>query len=143
MPTAYKVDVVARLIRSRAWGDLTNEDVRDHYHRLIVDPRFHPAFRQLTCLDGVTQFTLDPWMIIEASSWPVFDVGTRRAVVAHEDAGYGLARMFSLHAERVGQDVRVFRGVGEAEAWLESPAEPDREPDIAPVAPRDAQRGAA
>jgi hypothetical protein len=143
MPCTYKIDVAARLIRGRAWGELTNEDVHDYYHRLVVDPRFHPAFRHLTCLDEVSSFALNAWMIAEASSWPVFDVGTRRAIVARADAGYGLARMFSLHAERVGQNVRVFRGGAEAQAWLDSPAEPGREPDISPIASPDAQRGAA
>jgi hypothetical protein len=143
MPTAYRIDVVPQLVRSRAWGELTTEEFRDHYSRLIVDPRFQPSFRGLTCLDDVTKFTIEPWMIAEVSSWPVFNVGTRRAVVARADVGYGLARMFSLHAERVGQNVRAFRDVREAQEWLDSPLVPGREPGIAPPAIRHAQLGAA
>jgi hypothetical protein len=142
MPSSYQIDVIQQLVRTRAWGELTNENLRDHYHRLAVDPRFRPTFRQLTNLDEVITFAIKHWMIAEAASWPVFDVGTRRAVVAASDVAFGLARMFSLNAERVGQNVRVFRLEGEAEEWLDSPAQPGREPDIAPR-PSRIQLGAA
>ncbi len=143
MPTSYTIDVDQQLTKTRAWGELTNENLRDHYGRLVVDPRFSPGMRQLSNLDEVMAFRLTGWMIAEAASWPVFDAGVRRAIVARSDIAFGLARMFSLNAERVGQNVRVFRAEWEAKAWLDSPVDRGHEPDISPVAASRHQLGAA
>jgi hypothetical protein len=142
MPTSYKIDPVQQLVRCRAWGVLSNADLRDHYHSLVADPRFHASYRHLGDLRDVTDFSLESWMIAEVASWPIFDAGTRRAIVATTDVAFGLSRMFSLNAERVGQDVRVFRGLVDAQDWLDSPIEPGREPDISP-SPRAARVSAA
>jgi hypothetical protein len=142
VPTSYQIDPVQQLVRCRAWGVISNADPRDHYHSLVADPRFRASFRHLVDLQAVTEFTLESWMIAEVASWPVFDAGTRRAIVAETDVAFGLSRMFSLMAERVGQLVRVFRGLEDAEEWLDSPMEPGREPDISP-SPRPARVGAA
>jgi len=131
MPTSYQIDVAEQLVRTRAWGELSDRHVRDHFHRLVADPRFRPDFRQLTNLDEVTNFTITHWMIAEAASWPVFDMGTRRAIVGESDIAFGLARMFSLNAERVGHCVRAFHRESDAQAWIDSPPDPVREPDVA------------
>lgn len=134
MPTSYRIDTQQALVRMRAWGAVTSADLRDHYHRLVADPRFRPEYLHLTNLEAVTGFAIEACVIAEVASWPVFDVGTRRAIVAPSDVAFGLSRMFSLYAERVGQNVRVFREAREAEHWLNSPMEPGREPDVLPAA---------
>jgi hypothetical protein len=118
----------------RAWGVFSNADLRDNCQRIAADVRFEPTLLQLANLDDVTEFTLAPAVIAEIASWSLFDIGTRRAIVASADVAYGLARMFSLHAEYVGQNVRVFRDEQAAVDWLNSPTVPGREPHIAPVA---------
>jgi hypothetical protein len=40
------------------------------------------------------------------------------AVVVHYDLGFGMSRMWEMLTERPGWSTRVFRSVGEAEAWL-------------------------
>jgi hypothetical protein len=142
MPTSYEIDPVQELVRCRARGVFSNADLRDHYHALVADPRFHSSYRCLIDLRDVTDFALESWMIAEVASWPVFDAGTRRAIVADTDVAFGLARMFSLIAERVGQDIHVFRGLEEALEWLDAPTDPGREPDISP-SPRPARVSAA
>ena len=134
MPETYEIDMDQRLVRARAWGVFSNADLRDHYLLLIADVRFEPSFLHLANLSDVTEFALEPRVIAEIASWPVFDVGTRRALIAPSDVAYGLSRMFSLHAERAGQNVQVFRTEQEAVDWLNSPTRPGREPEITPAA---------
>lgn len=134
LPLHYKIDPDCRLVRARAWGVLTNDDLRDYYPRLIADARFHPDYRQLTSLDEVTAFTVDTCVLAEAAGWSIYDVGTRRAIVAREDVAFGLARMFSVYAERVGQNVRAFRDAAVALEWIDSPSDPVRESRTLPAA---------
>jgi hypothetical protein len=51
----------------------------------------------------------------------------RRALVAPAAAGYGLARMYETLADSFGQEIRVFRALAEACAWLDVPPEGIRE----------------
>jgi hypothetical protein len=121
MPASYSIDPMRRLVSGRAWGVMTNEDLRAYYRDLVADPHFVPSFRQLMNLDDVTEFAVKPWTIAEVAAWPAYEAGARRAVVAHSDVAFGMARMFSMHAERARQNIRVFRTVHEAEEWLDSP----------------------
>jgi hypothetical protein len=127
MPTSYRIDPLQALVRARAWGVLTNAELRDHYHELVADPLFRPAYSQLTDLAEVTQFVLQARVIAEVASWPITIAGTRRAMVAASEVGFGLSRMFSIRAEYVGQNVVVFRTEAEAMDWLNAPNDPARE----------------
>ena len=49
-----------------------------------------------------------------------FNPGTRRAFVASHDGVFGMARMYSLHAESLGQTIEVFRDLEPAHAWIEA-----------------------
>lgn len=132
MPTNYLIDSERRLVQMRAWGVCTNADLRDVHHRLVEDPSFRADYRCVASIEAVTECKVDSCVIAEVASWPVFDVGTRRAFVATTDVGFGLARMFSMHAEAVGQNVQVFRSEREAMEWLESPVQAGTEPEFAP-----------
>ena len=124
MPTSYRIDPSRGLVLSRAWGILSSEEMQDHYHRLLTDPGFRSSYRQLGDLRAVTEFTVGSWAMVETAAAPIFDAGTRRALVAPSDLGYGLSRMFAVYSERTEQDVRVFRDMAEAAAWLDAGPEP-------------------
>ena len=128
MPISYNVEIAERVVHTRAWGMLCNEDLRDYYRTLMSDARFRPDTSCLVNLEDVKVFALDSRVIAEVAAWPVFDVGVRRAIIAPSDVAFGLSRMFSVHAERVGQNVAVFRTDVAAELWLSSPAEAGQEP---------------
>jgi hypothetical protein len=115
---SYSIDRPRRLVRSRAWGVLSNDDLRQHYYRIMADPAFKPDFRQLADLRDVEQFTIDVPEIRAAANVQVFDAGTRRAFVAPDDVGFGLSRMFSAYADMIGQNVCIFRDLAAAEEWL-------------------------
>jgi hypothetical protein len=58
-------------------------------------------------------------LINETAHDQYFSPGSRRAFIASEDAVFGLARMFAMHAEAQGQTIEVFRDRVKAEAWLD------------------------
>ncbi len=135
MPIHYRIDPIRRMVCARGWGVVTNDDLRDYYHHLIADNRFRPDYRQLTTLDEVTAFQVDTCVLAEAAGWSIYDLGTRRAIVARADVAFGLARMFSVYAERVGQNVRAFRDAAGALAWIDSPSDVEGDPGLMPAGP--------
>jgi hypothetical protein len=119
MPITYSLDQMNRVVRSRAWGMLSNDDLHSYYHKLIADVRFNRDFRELFDLSGVGDFLVETYLIAEVAAWPAFQEGTRRAFVAVSDLAFGLSRMFATHADCVGQRVEVFRATRDAEEWLD------------------------
>jgi hypothetical protein len=124
MGMSYTIDQARRIVRSRGWGVVSSRDLLDLTSRLLADPAFDPTFRGLTDLSDVTEVRVETPAMVESASTPTYIPGTRRAVVAPSDVAFGMARMFASYAERSGQEVRVFRAMREAEAWLEG-AGPD------------------
>jgi hypothetical protein len=103
---------------TRIWGAATDDDVVGHNQRLRADPLFDPTFRQLADMSGVSEILVNTSTIEVVSRGQLFVPGTRRAFVASDDAVFGLLRKYELHAESLGQTIRVFRDIKLAEAWL-------------------------
>jgi hypothetical protein len=118
VPSSYTIDPERRLVITRVWGAATDDDVIGHNQRLRTDPLFDPNFRQLADMSGVTEILVNTGTIEMVSRGQLFVPGTQRAFVASEDAVFGLLRKYELHAESLGQAVRVFRDRKLAEAWL-------------------------
>ena len=118
MPITYEIDPDQRLVVTRIWGPATEDEVTEHNQKLRTDPRFDPHFRQLADMSGVTELLVSTKVIQETAHDQFFAPGARRAFVATDDAAFGLARMFALHAEGLGQTIHVFRDRVAAEAWL-------------------------
>jgi hypothetical protein len=121
VPATYTIDCERQLVRSRIWGPATEAEVLEHNQRLKTDPLFDPKFRQFADMSEVTEILVSAGVIQETAHDAFFAPGVRRAFVAKDDACYGLARMYALYAESLGQLVHVFRDVTEAEAWLGLP----------------------
>jgi hypothetical protein len=118
VPVSYAIDPKQRLVTTRLWGVVTDDEVRDHNQRLRADPAFNPGYRQLTDMTTLTEVSVSTRMIDETSADQFFNPGTRRAFVATTDAVFGMARKFALQAEAAGQTIHVFRDLREAEEWL-------------------------
>jgi hypothetical protein len=119
MSMSYTIDTARRVVRTRGRGVLSTGDLHDLVNHIRVDPGFDPNFRSLADLSEVTEITVDSMARAEAAAMPLFNPGTRRAIVAPSDLTYASAQTFATYAERAGQEVRVFRDLAEAEAWLE------------------------
>jgi hypothetical protein len=118
LPAKYVIDVERKLVISHAWGALTDDDVREHYHALSADPLFDPTYRQLVDMSGITKDLVDIGTKQHASQNQIFLPGVRRAWVASQDYTFGMARMYAVAAEGQGQNIGVFRARREAEEWL-------------------------
>lgn len=118
LPGTYEIDPQRRIVTSRFWGAVTDAEVFEHNEKLRNDPRFDATYQQLVDLTGVTGIDVSTGTINTTSLDQFFEPGTRRAFVATHDAVFGMARMFALRAESVGQTIRVFRDGGAAKDWL-------------------------
>ena len=121
MPASYEIDPAQRLVITRVWGAATDDDIRDHGRRLRADPLYDPTFRQLADMSGITEILVTSKTIEDLSRGQLFASGTQRAFVGGTDAVFGLLRKYELHAESLGQMVRVFRDRTDAEKWLGLP----------------------
>ncbi len=69
-------------------------------------------------MTGITEMLVGTRMINETAIDQFFNPGTRRAFVASNEAVFGMARMFALQAEGLGQTIEVFRELRRAKEWL-------------------------
>jgi hypothetical protein len=118
LPASYDIDKKERLVTSRLWGPVTEDEVHDHNTRLRNDPAFDPGYRQLVDLTEITEIRVSSSTVNVAAMDQFFTPGTRRAFLASSDATFGMARMFALRAEGSGQTIEVFRDRKKAEEWL-------------------------
>jgi hypothetical protein len=118
VPATYTIDTKKGLVFTRIWGAATEAEVIAHNQKLRTDAAFDPHFRQLADMSDVTELLVSTKVIQETAHDQFFAPGTRRAFVATNEAAFGLARMFALHAEGMGQTIHVFRDRKAAEAWL-------------------------
>ena len=118
MPITYDIDKRQRLVVSRLWNVVTNDEVDNHNRGLRADPDFDPSYRQLIDLSGITEIRITTPKVTATAQDQYFTPGTRRAFFAPEDVAFGLARKFATHAEVGGQTIEVFRDRKKAEEWL-------------------------
>lgn len=122
MPTSYSIDTSRRLVLSRFWGVLTDEEVRGHRRSLAADPAFDSSFHHLADLRELTVAAVTLAAVAEVARESAFRRGARRAFVigAEQYLRSGLARLFQQYATQApGQQIKVFHDLAEAERWVE------------------------
>src|SRR5271157_2895613 len=123
MPVNYQIDKANRVIRTKCIGQVTIEEVVDHFRVLERDPDCPDRVDVLLDLSEETSIPKKENLQEVASEiWRIqgrvqFDTC---AIVACTDALFGMLRMFEVFAEQYFRQSCVFRTVGEAEAWLAS-----------------------
>jgi hypothetical protein len=118
MPAHYKIDKARRLVSSVATGTFTDDDLRGHTRGLAADPDFDPSFRQIFDLRGITDLDLTGPQMRERARENPWKEGSRRAFVCSREVVYGMARMYQLLTDDGPDEIRVFRKMSEALAWL-------------------------
>jgi hypothetical protein len=123
VPITYPIDVTKRLIRTTAVGQLTQQEVVDHFRELARDAQ-HPerpdVFLDLSAVDSAPDARQLSIVIGEMKR-----IGAKLrfgacAILARRDALFGMMRMFEAMAEEFFRETRTFRDTAEAEAWLVS-----------------------
>jgi hypothetical protein len=126
MPVTFVIDPQARLIKTIGSGDVTLEEVEQHFRELVRAwpdgiPRLNVLLDLTTC-SSVPGFRELRSVVsyIDASG------GRRRfgrcAVITHRELLYGMLRVFEVFAAGKFDAVRVFRSETDAIQWLVAPA---------------------
>ena len=120
MPIRYTIDVVHRRLLTHADGIVTFHDINAH---LDVEQRSRDLGRpELIDARGATGdiSAEDVRRLVRRAADMLRDVALGpTAIVTHDDALYGMARMYSVLAEGVGAAAEVFRDMESATRWLE------------------------
>jgi hypothetical protein len=121
MPVTYEIDRANRMIRTKCTGPVTIEEVLDHFRILGQDPSCPDRVDVL--LDLSEQTTIPTKENIEEVTRAIHGVQGRVqfgafAIVACQDALFGMLRMLEVLAEHYFRETYVFRTKSEAETWL-------------------------
>jgi len=121
MPISCQIDEQKDLLRARAAGDVTWEEVHPQLQQLEVVLMRRAPLDVLLDLTDCT--SLPDRSQLENLAADIHRLGGRTrfhrcTIVATQPALFGMARMFEILAEDQFAATRVFRTVAEGEAWL-------------------------
>jgi hypothetical protein len=127
LPVVYEFDPGSSLIRTTCTGDVSFDEVVDHFRQLEGDPALPGRLDVL--LDLSDMRSLPESAQLKSIAREVDRLRTKVqwgacAIVATRDAMFGMSRMFEVLAESYFSSSHVFRGRREAESWLASVREP-------------------
>ncbi len=127
MPITYEVDRGTSLVRSRATGVVTLEELRQHVERLANEPALRGPLREIWDGRDVERFTLTAAEIrglVEHTHLLRRRIGELCvAIVSNDDVIYGLGRLAQVAAEFLPVELRPFRDIDAAERWMASRAQ--------------------
>jgi hypothetical protein len=120
MPADYKIDKSRRMVFSKAYGNLTDDDVFTHQDKLRNDPDFDPSFSQLVDCTDVTHIDdLSVEALYVLAERDPFGLGSRRAFVAPQNPEYNVFRLYELLTTVHKDVVVVFKEMREAREFLD------------------------
>jgi hypothetical protein len=119
MPLFYKIYKERRLVMSTGSGVVTFADGLAHQEKLRKDPDFAPTFSQLMDLSQVIKIEVTSAELARLARASAFAFDSRRAAVVTNDFAFGLARMFEMHRNILGEKgIRIFRNLDAALDWV-------------------------
>lgn len=119
MPVEYTIDKSRRMVFSKAYGILTDQDIISHQEMLRDDPDFDPGFSQLVDCTGVTKADdISTDAIYELARRHLFGAESQRAFVAPTKLMYGLSRMLQILTENYPDELVVFKDLAGASKYL-------------------------
>jgi hypothetical protein len=120
MPIGYSIDGSRPLVVVRAWGALTDDELRAYATTLLADERFDRAMPKLMDWRAASLSCVSA-AFFRGFRCP-FARSAQRAFVVNSKAAFGVARMYGM---LTGDDDQftVVRDVEGALAWLGLPAD--------------------
>ena len=123
MPISYQIDAEKNLIRTKAVGQLTLQEVVNHFRTLEKDaqrPERPDVFLDLSEVDSAPDTRQLSIVVGEMKR-----IGAKLrfgacAILASRDALFGMMRMFEALTEEFFRETRTFRDEAEALVWLVS-----------------------
>lgn len=119
MPIEYEIDGDFAVVTCE--GEFTMDNVREIVDWVNTEPTL-PERIKLLIIDRSTTFDPSTMELEEVAAIYATvreRISSRWALVVSKQYHYGLARMYSVFAERYGLDARVFTSADEARAWLD------------------------
>ena len=121
MAVTYWIDKCNGIIHTSCTGQVTLEEVIDHFRALERDPDGPSHLNVL--LDLSEQTSIPEKANLQDVTSEIRRIRGRVefgtcAIVACRDALFGMLRMFEVFAEQLFSETCVFRSKAEAEAWL-------------------------
>ena len=127
MPIGYTIDAEQRLVFVRAWGTVTDANLRAQARALTDDSRRREEFRLLIDSRGVTGHGMTLSLL---QKYPTpFSKLAPRAVVVGDVYGYALAEVYSRWNAGEGSAF-VTRDIREAFKWLGLPEDTGTPEDL-------------
>jgi NAD(P)-dependent dehydrogenase (short-subunit alcohol dehydrogenase family) len=122
MTVHYRIDASINRITTRAFGEVTIDEVLQHFDELSADPSYEPDLDVLLDLiDCKTLANADE--IRTAAARVTADLSTLRfgrlAIVVASEALFGMLRMFHSFSESAFSEAQIFRDRDEALKWLD------------------------
>jgi len=123
MPVTYQINHETAFIETHCTGEVTLDDVLDHFRQLEADPSLPRRLDVLLDLDKTTSLPESPQLMEVTRAverlrakveWGVC------AIVANRDALYGMSRIFEVFAEKQFDRISVFRDREDAKRWITS-----------------------
>jgi hypothetical protein len=123
MPVTYEIDPAKNLIRTRCIGDVTLQEVKNHFRELERDPNRPDRLNVLLDLSEIT--SVPNVLEVRAASHEVAKIFRSvrfeaLAIVVRNDLLFGMMRMFAAFAGKYFTATQVFRVTADAETWLAS-----------------------
>jgi hypothetical protein len=121
MPVTYQIDPSRKLIHTRCIGDVTPEEIAQHFRELEQDParpdRLNVLLdlREETSLPEIQDLREVKYQLNKSLRTVRFSAC---AVVVCDEALFGMMRMFGVFTAEHFDVVEVFRAITDAEAWL-------------------------
>ncbi len=119
MPVEYRIDKLAGIVHTLAYGELTDAEAMAYHDGLKADPDFEPSYREFFDFSEVEPFRITPPGIRTLASTSPWGDGALRAFVTHDDLAYGMLRMHQSLLDPETQNIGVFRNASDAWRWLE------------------------
>jgi hypothetical protein len=123
VPITYQIDSDKKLIRTKAVGQLTAQEVINHFWTLARDARYPECPDVFLDLSEVDSLPKTHQLSIVVGEMKRIGAKLRFgtcAILTSRDALFGMMRMFEALAEEFFRETRTFRNATEAEAWLAS-----------------------
>jgi hypothetical protein len=122
MPIKITYDPERNILYETGEGEISYKEFVEHRKMLLAYPA-KPSSRALVLCDYRTariDFSPEEMWRIKKMSNRVAEAfgGARVAIVASDDFGYGMARMYSMASEAGDFMVEAFKTMAEACAWL-------------------------
>jgi hypothetical protein len=118
------LDTHVRVVSFELVGEIDDDELRRLHDQLDHDPEVMSGFSIVIDLRPATGPTVSSDSVATLANQPVpFNSDARLAVIAAEDLGFGLARLYEMQRGAQSGRVKVFRDPDAAKRWAATGAE--------------------